>query len=91
MTAKAIEYRARKLQELEAQKKVLEEQIDKVKAEIQEEMGQQEEMEAGKYLIKWIFINTSRFDTKTFKESYPELYRAYSKANSSRRFSVVSK
>lgn len=91
MTQRAIDYRAKKLQDLEAQKKAIENQIEEIRAEIQKDMGESEQLETTKYLIKWIFVNGSRFDTKRFKENNPEMYNAYSKENISRRFTVTSK
>lgn len=88
MTERAIDMKAKKILELEAEAKGLEKQIDKLKGEIQAEMGDREELNTKKYLIKWIFVDSSKFDTKAFKVAHPDLYNIFSKSNSCRRFSV---
>ena len=40
------------------------------------------------YTVSWKPVTTERFDSKSFKEQEPELYKKYVKSSSSRRFSV---
>lgn len=91
MTERAINMKAKKFMELQAEIKTLEEQLEKIKKEIQSEMGDIEELNTEKYLIKWIFVNQARFDTKTFKVEHPDLYNIFAKENTQRRFSVAAK
>ena len=59
---------------------------DSIKAEM---MAQGvEEMEAGKFIIRWTPILSNRFDSTAFKKIYGDLYKAYTKQVSSRRFTV---
>lgn len=48
-----------------------------------------EELEAGKYIVRWTSVLSNRFDTTAFKKVMPELYKAYTKQVSSRRFSIA--
>jgi hypothetical protein len=41
------------------------------------------------YIVRWTSVLTTRFDTKTFKEKFgEEVYKAFTKQVSSRRFSI---
>ena len=48
-----------------------------------------EELEAGQYIVRWTSVLTQRFDTTTFKKVMPDVYKAYTKQVSSRRFSIA--
>ena len=48
-----------------------------------------EELEAGQYIVRWTSVLTQRFDTTAFKKVMPEVYKAYTKQVSSRRFSIA--
>ena len=91
MTERAINMKAKKYMALQAEIKELKEQLEAIQAEIQKEMGNSEELNTEKYLIKWIFVNQSRFDTKTFKVEHPDLYNIFAKDAQQRRFSVAEK
>ena len=47
-----------------------------------------EEMEAGAYILRYTAVLSQRFDTTAFKKVMPEIYKAYTKQVSSRRFSI---
>ena len=47
-----------------------------------------EELNAGAYILRYTNIISNRFDTTTFKRLYADLYKDFTKAVSSRRFSV---
>lgn len=58
-----------------------------IKAEM--EAANTEELSAGGYIVRWTSVLTTRFDTKTFKEKCgEEVYKAFTKQVSSRRFSI---
>ena len=58
-----------------------------IKAEM--EAADTEELSAGGYIVRWTSVLTTRFDTKTFKEKFgEEVYKAFTKQVSSRRFSI---
>ena len=49
-----------------------------------------EELEAGKFIVRWSSVLTNRFDTTAFKKAHGELYKDFVKQVSSRRFSVAA-
>ena len=75
----------------------LEELIEEAKIEaenlrdtIKQEMLNQdvEELSAGQYIVRWTSVLSQRFDTTSFKKVMPEVYKAYTKQVSSRRFTI---
>ena len=59
---------------------------DSIKAEMVERGT--EELIAGSYIIRWTSVLSNRFDTTAFKKAYGELYKAFTKQSSSRRFTI---
>ena len=57
---------------------------------IKEEMlaNETEEMVVSAYIIRWTSVLSNRFDTTGFKKIYGDLYKAFTKQTSSRRFSI---
>ena len=47
-----------------------------------------EEMIAGQYIIRYTSVLSNRFDSTAFKKVMPEVYKAYTKQVSSRRFTI---
>ena len=47
-----------------------------------------EELSAGQYIVRWTSVLTQRFDTTSFKKVMPEIYKAYTKQVSSKRFTI---
>lgn len=77
--------------------RALEELIEEAKAEaetlrdaIKQEMllRNTEELEVGQYIVRWTSVLSQRFDTTAFKKVMPEIYKAYTKQVSSRRFTI---
>ena len=60
---------------------------DEIKAEMLSR--DTEEMEAGQYIVRWTSVLTQRFDTTAFKKVMPDVYKAYTKQVTSRRFSIA--
>lgn len=82
-----------KIEELEELEKLIEEakaEVETLRDEIKQEMMKQgkEELEAGKYIIRWTSVLSNRFDSTAFKKVMPEVYKAYTKQVSSKRFSI---
>ena len=48
-----------------------------------------EELEAGQYIVRWTSVLTQRFNTTAFKKVMPDVYKAYTKQVSSRRFTIA--
>lgn len=92
MGTKAIENRVRKLQELEQMKKELDKQIEALKDEIKEDMDSKglEEQKVGDYMVRFITVVTSRFDSSRLKKDNADLYSRYLKETSCRRFTVTA-
>ena len=47
-----------------------------------------EELIAGQYIVRYTAVLSNRFDSTAFKKVMPEIYKAYTKQVSSRRFSI---
>ena len=43
---------------------------------------------AGQYIVHYTYVLSNRFDTTAFKKVMPEVYKAYTKQVSSRRFTI---
>lgn len=65
-------------------------QADTIRNEIKAEMEAHdlEEMIAGQYIIRYTAVLSNRFDSTAFKKVMPEIYKAYTKQVSSRRFTI---
>ena len=57
-----------------------------IKAEM--EARDLEELIAGQYIIRYTSVLSQRFDSTAFKKVMPEVYKAYTKQVSSRRFTI---
>lgn len=57
-----------------------------IKAEM--EAREVEELIAGQYIVRYTAILSNRFDSTAFKKVMPEIYKAYTKQVSSRRFTI---
>lgn len=83
-----------KIEELKALTDLIEEAkaeaealTDSIKAEMLNR--DTEELQAGQYIVRWTSVLSNRFDSTAFKKVMPEIYKAYTKQVSSRRFSIV--
>ena len=83
---KKIEY----LRELEEYMDEIKTEADTIRDAIKEEMLERdiEELEAGQYIVRWTSVLSNRFDTTSFKKIYGDLYKAFTKQTTSRRFSI---
>ena len=59
---------------------------DEIKAEMLSR--DTEELTAGKYIVRWTSVLSQRFDSTKLKQVMPEIYKAYTKQVSSRRFTI---
>ena len=84
-----------KIEELKELEALIEEataEADNIRDSIKAEMVARntEEMNLGKFIVRFTAVLSSRFDTKRFKEAFgEELYKAYTKEVSSRRFTIA--
>ena len=92
MTNRQLNNRIEKLQGIEAQVKELEAQAEAIRAEIKAnlESAGEDEHDTGCFVIRWKEIITSRFDSKALKAALPDVFAAYSRESSSRRFTITA-
>ena len=78
------------LNKYEAMMEELKAEADSVRNSIKAEMEAREveELIAGQYIVRWTSVLSNRFDSTSFKKVLPELYQAYTKQVSSRRFTI---
>ena len=78
------------LKELESLIEEAKAEAEALRDEIKAEMLNRntEEMEAGQYIVRWTSVLSQRFDSTAFKKVMPEVYKAYTKQISSRRFTI---
>ena len=78
------------LREWEALMEEAKAEADAIRDELKQTMlaADAEEMEAGAYILRYTAVLSQRFDTTAFKKVMPEIYKAYTKQVSSRRFSI---
>ena len=65
-------------------------EVEAIKDSIKAEMTDRDldELEAGSYIVRYKTVATSRFDSTAFKKTYEDLYKAFLKQTTSRRFSI---
>ena len=90
MSIHELESKCRKLQELKDFENEVKAEIAAMENEIKALMQEQdtEELTAGQYIIRWATVLTIRFDTTAFKKVMPDIYQAYTKQITSRRFTI---
>ena len=59
---------------------------DEIKAEMLNR--DTEELTAGPYIVRYTTVLSNRFDSTAFKKVMPDVYKAYTKQTSSRRFTI---
>lgn len=90
MSTIEIQSKVEALRELESLIEEAKTEAETIRDEIKAEMLNRntEELNAGQYIVRWTSILSNRFDSTAFKKAMPEVYKAYTKTVSSRRFSV---
>lgn len=90
MSTDILKKKIEDLKELEALIREAEKEVEALKEEIKKEMTAQntEEMNVGRYIVRWTVVETDRFDSTTFKSVMPDIYNMYIKKSRSRRFSI---
>lgn len=65
-------------------------EIESIKDELKAYMNSMnfEELEAGTHIIRYTTVLSNRFDSTAFKKVMPDVYKAYTKQTTSRRFSI---
>ena len=78
------------LNKYEAMMEELKAEADTIRNTIKAEMDAREveELIAGQYIVRYTSVLSNRFDSTAFKKVMPEIYQAYTKQVSSRRFTI---
>lgn len=78
------------LNKYEAMMEELKAEADTIRNTIKAEMDAREveELTAGQYIVRYTAVLSNRFDSTAFKKVMPEVYKAYTKQVSSRRFTI---
>ena len=78
------------LNKYEAMMEELKAKADTIRNSIKAEMEAREveELIAGQYIVRYTSVLSNRFDSTAFKKVMPEIYKAYTKQVSSRRFTI---
>lgn len=78
------------LNKYEAMMEELKAEADTIRNTIKAEMEAREveELIAGQYIVRYTAVLSNRFNSTAFKKVMPEIYKAYTKQVSSRRFSI---
>ena len=78
------------LNKYEAMMEEIKTEADSIRNSIKAEMEAREveEMIAGQYIVRYTSVLSNRFDSTAFKKVMPEIYKAYTKQISSRRFTI---
>lgn len=85
-----LEHKITKMQEYEALAEEAKAEAEALRDEIKAELTRRnaEEVTTGKYIVRWTSVLYQRFDSTAFKRAMPDVYKAFTKQVSSRRFSV---
>jgi predicted phage-related endonuclease len=83
-----------KIAQLQEWEQIMEEakaEADAIKDELKQLMLNRgvEELEAGEHIIRYTSVISNRFDTTAFKKAHNEIYMAFTKQTTSRRFSIA--
>ena len=83
-----------KIEQLKEWEAILEEaqaEVEALKDSIKNEMldKETEELIAGAYIVRWSSVLSNRFDSTAFKREHADLYQAFTKQVTSKRFSIA--
>lgn len=90
MSTIEMESKIKKMQEWEALAEEAKAEAEALRDEIKAEMMKRdtEEITAGGFIVRWTSVLSQRFDSTAFKKVMPDVYKAYTKQVSSRRFTI---
>ena len=79
------------LQEWEALMEEAKAEAEAIRDSIKQEMldRELEELECGQYIIRYQSIISNRFDNSAFKKALPDVYQAFIRQSTSKRFSIA--
>ena len=90
MSTMEIASKIESLKELEALISEAQAEAESIRDELKAHMQAHntEELTAGRYILRWTTVLSNRFDSSAFKKVMPDIYKAYTKQTTSRRFSI---
>lgn len=90
MSTNTIEKKIAELKELEEMADELKAEIETIKDELKSVLVEQdvEELVVGTSIIRYTTVLSQRFDSTQLKKKFPEIYTAYLKQVTSKRFSI---
>ena len=90
MSINELETRIAKMQEWENLAAEAQAEAEAIRNTIKAEMQERdtEELQAGRFIIRWTSVVSNRFDSSAFKKVHGDLYKAFCRATSSRRFTI---
>ena len=91
MSANEMTAKVRELKELKAMIDELSAEAATIEDEIKAEMTARNvnEMAVDVFKIRYTTVNSTRFDSASFKKAHGDLYEQYTKQTTSRRFTIV--
>lgn len=91
MSKQRLQDKVQELVELREMADELAAEITAIEDEIKAHMDKAgtDTLEAGKHVVRWAVVKSSRFDSKAFRETYPSIYDQYTKSTEVRRFTVA--
>ncbi len=91
MTTQEIITKIEELKEMEELIAEAQAEADTIKDALKKEMNEQdvEELIAGTHIIRWTTVLSTRFNSTAFKQAMPDVYKAYTKQTTSRRFTIA--
>lgn len=80
--------KVKKIRALEELIKEAKAEMESLKDEVKEAMGDTEEVMIGHYIVRHKVVVTNKFDSNLFKSMMPDVYRQYTKQGIERRFRI---
>ena len=83
-----------KVEEIKALEELLDEvkeSIDAIKDDLKAEMlrRNKEELDLGCYIVRYQSVVSNKFDNSAFKKALPEIYNAFLRQSTAKRFSIA--
>ena len=91
MSKQRLRKKVQELVELREMAGELAAEISAVEDEIKAHMNRTgtDTLEAGKHVVRWAVVKSSRIDSKTFRAAFPTIYHDYTKPTETRRFTLT--
>ena len=91
MTAAEMIKTIRNIKELQIMADELNAEIEALKDSVKAEMNAQgkDEMTVDCFKVRYTTVTTNRFDSKLFKTQHADMYAAYTKPSTSKRFTIA--